>query len=257
MLPTIRHQRILVTLRDRGAVSAAELRRDLGVTAMTVWRDLKALEELGLLRRTRGGARSRDRAAGEPDYEVKRLKSLSAKQRIAAFAAREFVKEGETIALEGGTTIAALIEHLPSKRISILTNSLPIALRARAIRPELSVELAGGLLSQVSGNTTGPGALRAMAKWRASVCFLSATGFDGEVGPTDPNPLEIEVKRLLASRADRVVMLLDASKFGTRSAAVTIHPRRLDVLVTDKPPPREIRKLLRLHKVQVVIAQPA
>lgn len=254
MLAAVRHQRILSLVRDQGVVSTAGLQHDLGVTAMTVWRDLKILQELGLLRRTRGGAHRVERALGEPDFEAKNAAAHAAKQRIAALAAREFVREGDTIALEGGTTVAALVDHLPQKRVSILTNSLPVALRVRAIRPELPVEVAGGWLSQVSGNTTGPEALRAMEKWQASICFLSATSFEAEVGPSDPNPFEIEARRMLASCARRVVMLLDSSKFGTRSAAVTLHPRRLDALVSDARPPRAIRELLRQHQVRFLLA---
>jgi len=233
MLATARHQRILSLLRDQGTVSASELQRNLDVTAMTVWRDLKALDELGLLRRTRGGARSLEHTFGEPDFEVKKLRSLAAKAQIASLAAREFVREGDTIALEGGTTVAALIEHLPKKRISVVTNSLPVALRVRSLRPEIPVEVAGGWLSAISGNTIGPGALRAMDKWQASVCFLGATGFDAEVGPSDPNPFEIEAKRMLASRARRVVMLLDSSpstrRAGFRSTSSSIDPRHAPI----------------------------
>jgi len=254
MLATVRHQRILSALRDRGTVSVSGLQRDLGVTTMTVWRDLKMLEELGLLRRVHGGARSVESVPGESDYETKDAASHEAKQRIAGLAAREFVKEGDTIALEGGTTVAALVEHFPRARISILTNSLPVALRVRSLRPELPVEVAGGWLSQISGNTTGPEALRVMQKWKASVCFLGATAFDAEVGPSDPNPFEIEAKRMLAACARRVVLLLDSSKFGARSAAVTIHPRQLDALVSDARPPREIGALLKRHRVRLSIA---
>jgi DeoR/GlpR family transcriptional regulator of sugar metabolism len=256
MQASVRHQRILLLLRDCGAVSAAGLRRDLGVTAMTVWRDLKMLEELGLLRRTHGGARSLERAPGEPDFEAKNAAAHAAKQAIAALAARLFVREGDTIALEGGTTVAALIDHLPEKRVSILTNSLPVALRVREARPQLPVEVAGGAMSRISGNTTGPEALRAMERWKASLCFLSATGFDAESGPGDPNPFEIETKRILASRARRTVMLLDSSKFGVKSAAVTIHPSRLHALVSDARPPKEIRAFLRTYRVSFLIAPP-
>lgn len=249
MIANARHQRLLSLLRDRGFLSTSEVQREFAITAMTAWRDLRTLEELGLLRRVRGGARSLTPLAGEPDYEAKNPKARAAKQAIAALAVREFVKEGDTIALEGGTTIAALIEHLPPKRVSILTNSLPVAMRVREERPELPVEVAGGTLSRVSGNTTGTEALRSVERWKISVCFLSATGFDAKSGPSDPNPFEIEVKRMLASRARRVVMLLDSSKFGVESTAVTIHPRRLDALVSDARPPLAIRALLRIHGV--------
>lgn len=253
-MTTVRHQRILALLRERPTVSARELRVQLGVTAMTVWRDLRELEELGLLRRVRGGARATAEAAGEPEFEAKVAAAGGAKRRIAVCAVERFVRAGETIALEGGTTVAALVDHLPAARVSVLTNSLPVALRVRARRPDLPVKLPGGWLSAVSGNVVGPEALQAIARERASVCFLSATGFDAERGPTDPNPLEIEVKRAWAAVAGRVVLLLDAGKWGVRSAAVMIHPRRIHAVVTDAAPPPDIAACLATNGVEVVIA---
>jgi DeoR/GlpR family transcriptional regulator of sugar metabolism len=256
MLANVRHQHILSRLGEQGTVSTTELHADLGVTAMTIWRDLKMLEELGLLCRVHGGARSSHAAPGEPVFELKNTAASMAKQRIAAFTAAKFIHEGDTIALEGGTSVASLIEYLPTQRISVLTNSLPVATRLRAVRPELPVAMAGGWLSSVSGNTTGSETLRAMEKWEASICFISASAFDAEVGPSDPNPFEIEAKRMIVSRARRTVMLLDSSKFNQRSTAVTLHPRRLDALVTDKRPPIAIATLLKSNQVRLCIAPP-
>lgn len=251
---THRHQLVVALLRERPFIPVRELRARLGVTAMTVWRDLRELEELGLLRRVRGGARALAGTPDEPEFEAKAARAGDAKQRIAACAVARFVRAGDTISLEGGTTVAALVDQLPATKVSVLTNSLPVALRVRARRPELPVKLPGGWLSQVSGNVVGPEALQCIARERASTCFLSATGFDPVQGPTDPNPLEIEVKRAWAAASGRVVLLLDAGKFGLRSAAVMIHPRRLHAVVTDAPPPPAIAALLAKHGVEVVIA---
>ena len=251
-----RHQAIFTCLRGRGHVSARELSKQFGITAMTVWRDLKTLEEQGCLRRVRGGAEAIDRSVGESDFETKGPEAAAAKQLIAACAVREFVRPGDTLALEGGTTVAALLDYLPATRISLLTNSLPVALRARTVRPHLPVHVSGGWLSAVSGNLVGPDAVRIMKRARSSVCFISATGFDIERGPTDPNPLEIEAKRALADCATRVVLLLDAKKFARCSTSVTIHPRRLHALVTDRSPPKEISALLHAHGVRLMIANP-
>lgn len=248
-----RHQTILAQLRNRGALATRELQRVLGVTAMTVWRDLRLLEEQGLVRRTHGRVEPTGRVEGEPDFEAKRDQASEAKRRIAVLAAREFVRPGDTLALEGGTTVAALVEHLPETRVSLLTNSLPIALHARTVRPRLPVLVAGGWMSPISGNVAGPEALRLIARQSASVCFISATGFDAVRGPTDPNPLEIEAKRALSAIAHRVILLLDAGKFGRESLAVTLHPRRLHAVVTDRPPPPPIRHLLDQHQVRVLI----
>ncbi len=256
-MTTERHQRILALLRERSTISARELRAQLGVTAMTVWRDLRELQELGLLRRVRGGAQVMGGPVLEPGFEAKLTESDKAKARIAAVAVKQFVREGDVIALEGGTTVAALVDELPEARVSVLTNSLPVALRVRAKRPALPVKLPGGWLSQVSGNVVGPECLQFIGKQRASLCFLSATGIDAERGPTDPNPLEIEVKRAWAAVSGRVVLLLDSKKFGVRSAAVMLHPRRLHALVTDAPPPAAIAELFSSHGVLIVVTKEA
>lgn len=254
-MTTKRHQQILALLRSRVLISTRELRGVLGVTAMTVWRDLRQLEELGLVRRVRGGVQAIAPELGEPEFEAKSGAASEAKRRIAAHAVATFVREGQTIALEGGTTVAALVDLLPRSRVSILTNSLPIALRVRTGRPDLPVKLPGGWLSQISGNLVGPEALHCIGRERASTCFLSATGFDAELGPTDPNPLEIEIKRAWAAIARRVVLLLDSSKFGKRSPAVMIHPRRLQSLVTDAAPPPKIAAYCARFGIEVIVAK--
>lgn len=249
-----RHQRILALLRDRGEVRASSLVRELGVTPMTVWRDLKLIGEQGLLRRVRGGALPSAAGTGEPDFESKATAAGRAKARIAAAAVREFVREGNVIALEGGTTVAALVDALPESRISLITNSLPVALRIRQRRPSLPVRVVGGWLSAISGNTTGPGALKEARKDRVSVCFLSATGWDPAHGPMDPNPLEIEMKRAFAGCAGQVVLLMDSRKFAMSSASVMIHPRRLCAVVTDAMPPKSVVVQLRNAGVRLVVA---
>jgi DeoR family fructose operon transcriptional repressor len=117
------------------------------------------------------------------------------------------------------------------------------------------VQVVGGWLSAVSGNTTGPEAVRSIERQQASVCFISATGWDAERGPLDPNPLEIEAKRALAGCAARVVMLLDAEKFKCSSMSVTLHLRRLHALVTDAPPPAAVRAQLKAAGVALFVAR--
>lgn len=249
-----RLQRIMTLVRDRGELKAGDLSRELGVTPMTVWRDLKLLAEQGLLRRVRGGVQLLGGAVSEPDFESKATTSANAKARIAVAAAKEFVSEGDVVALEGGTTVAALVNALPEQRISVITNSLPIALRMRAQRPALPVRVIGGWLSAVSGNTTGPEAMRAAEMGQISVCFLGATGWDEDHGPMDPNPLEIEVKRALAAASNQVVLLMDSQKFYTGSVSVMIHLRRIHALVTDASPPDAVMKRLQAAGVRVLIA---
>jgi DeoR family transcriptional regulator, fructose operon transcriptional repressor len=254
-MTSLRHQRILALLQEQGHVTARTLQAEFNVTSMTAWRDLKLLEEQGLLRRIRGGAQKTGAVPGEPGYEAKAVTAGAAKARIAACAVREFVRDGDVIAMEGGTTVAALIDFLPESRISVITNSLPVALRMRAVRPAVPVRVVGGWLSAVSGNTTGPDAVKAVAKLRASVCFIGATGFDLLRGPMDPNPLEIELKRALSSISTRTVLLIDSGKFGVYSSSVTIHPRRLDAVVTDAKPEKKFNAAMKQAGLRVLVAE--
>jgi len=254
---TARHQRILAMLGDSGAIRGSDLPKELGVTPMTVWRDLRLLAEQGLLRRVRGGALACPMASGETNFEAKFHTEAEVKRRIAELAIREFVKEGDVLAVEGGTTAAALVSALPARQISIVTNSLPIALQIRRERPALLLQVMGGWLSTVSGNTTGPEAIRAIQRVRTSVCFLSATGWDYKKGPMDPNPLEIEVKRALALSAKKVVLLIDSRKFGVSSASVLLHPKRLTAVVTDKLLPRRLSASLRKQGVRILVVPPS
>lgn len=222
---------------------------------MTVWRDMKTLAELGLLLRVRGGVQALTAHEGEPVFETKWSEEQSRKDCIAKLAVREFVQPGCVLFIEGGSTVAGMIPHLPHARISIVTNSLPVAMKIRASRPNLPVRVVGGWLSVVSGNLAGLEALREIRRLKVDICCLGATGFDTEIGPSDPNPLEIEVKRAFSEIASKTILLLDAKKFGLRSAAVTLHPRRLHALVTDQLPSTPYLTFLEKHQVSLLVCE--
>lgn len=241
-------------LKRNGEVRASALATELGVAVMTVWRDLVQLAEQGLLEKVHGGARAVGTKGFEAGFEMKAVKHRNEKIRIAQAAVEHFIRPGDSISMEGGTTVAALVGHLPETRISVTTNSLPVALRIREERPALPVRLLGGWLSGVSGNTVGPETLREASAHTTSLCFLSASAWDTELGPMDPNPMEIEVKRALAASASRIVMLLDGSKFGERSASVVLHPRRIHAVVTDRATAPIFRSGLRGWGVKLLLA---
>lgn len=234
MLAPSRHHRILELLEEHDAVSLAILRDELPVTGMTLWRDLAALENQGKLRRVHGGAVRPGRTA-EPAFRQKVRRSLEEKRRIAARAAEEFVAKGDVVVLEGGTTVAEMLPRLTAPRITVLTNSVPILARAHASFRHLALHGSGGVISGVSGNMVGDAALDFFARMKAGTFFLSGTALDLESGRlTDPNPIEIAVKRAMAAAATRVVLLLDATKLGRMSVEEVLPLREIDAIVTDR-----------------------
>ncbi len=237
-------------LHGSAGVSTAELQETLGVSMMTVWRDLGALERDGVLRRVHGGAVPLEDGAGpEPSFAAKATRAGSAKQRIARAALAAWVRPGMTLALDGGSTVAALMPFLPTDAgLTLLTNSLEIVRQTPA---GVAVACSGGLYREVSGTFVGPQALRFFAEHRADVAFVSATGLDAEDGLMDPNPLEIEVKRALCKRAAKVVLLIDAEKFGRRSTLPVLGLEEVDEVVCDAKPARALAAALRVAGVKV------
>lgn len=255
MLAPDRHRQILRHLERDGAISLGALQRSLGVTKMTVWRDLKLLEAGGRLVRVHGGAVHPSRTQ-EPAFQQKQHRRTLAKQRIAAEAARRFVTAGDVLFLEGGTTVAELVPHLAAQDVTLITNSLPIAERARELNGDApAVQCSGGTLSRVSGNCVGPDAVRFFERKRARTFFMSATGLDLESGRlTDPNPAEIEIKRAMARGAGRIVLLLDASKLGVLSVDEVLPLSEIDAIVTDARLAPKLRRRLRALGPDVFVA---
>jgi len=233
MLVPDRHRLLLQRLEESGSLRVQGLDRELGVNVMTIWRDLRLLERRGLLRRVHGGAVRTDRSV-EPAFRLKQQHALAKKRLIAATAAEHYAKAGDIVMLEGGTTVAELLTHLPARDLTLLTNSLPILSRAHALGRGWQIRTSGGSLSPVSGNFVGPEAVGFFKKNFANTFFMSATGLDLDHGLlTDPNPVEIEVKRAMAVASQRVVLLLDSSKIGIRSASEVLPLAEIDVLVCD------------------------
>ncbi len=231
MLSRERRRRILSVLHERGSVENTELLGELKVSAMTLWRDLKSLEERGLIRRVHGGAVRID-ARMEPAFEDKETLYLNAKRRIAS-AAANLVESGQVLFMEGGTTVAELVSHLPEENLTVLTNSIRIMARVHASRNKLQMNAVGGMMSPLSGNLVGREAITSLSGKKADIFFMSATGVSSGHGITDPNSLEVEVKQAMAERAKKVVLLADASKIGRRSLIRVLPFEKVDVMITD------------------------
>jgi DeoR/GlpR family transcriptional regulator of sugar metabolism len=255
-------RRLLIAnaVAENGSVAAEELGTRFGVSHMTIYRDLKALENQGHLRFVRGGAvrgpavGSENATVNEPLYFAKRQLQKEQKELIARYAAEQFVTDNDFIILEAGTTVAALVKHLRHKHLTVMTNGLETVNEAAPLLPDLTVMCCGGILREVSHTFVGPQAEQFFRDVRGKTLFLGASGLTVPGGVTDPNPLEIQVKRAMAQSVDRVVLLIDSSKFGQRSLAMLLPFERLDVIVTDQGAPESDVKQLRALGVDVRIA---
>jgi DeoR/GlpR family transcriptional regulator of sugar metabolism len=288
LLTEQRRTQIASLVDELGAVTNEELANRFGVSLMTIWRDLTGLEGGGRLRRVRGGAvrvvqshegggdgapegaprprfdlrfdprlepRADLRPEAEPFYVSKQVVNQDKKDRIARFAADHFLADGDIIFMEAGTTVAAMARHLPAyKHLTVVGNGLGTMNELAAQLPDITVFCCGGMLREVGLTFVGPQAEAYFRQINAHTCFLSATGITTAEGVTDPNLLEIQVKRAMAHSAGRIVLLMDSTKFGTRSLARIFDVRDVDVLITDAAAPGEVLAEIAALGVQVHVA---
>lgn len=235
------------------------LSQKYGVSEMTIRRDLKVLEDSGLIKRTYGGAVRWPTVQVEPPLLArdKRLPLASGqKARIARYAAQNLVEGGDIIILEGGTTATAMAPYLADQDdLTVVTNGLTTAEELRRHLPwSATILCPGGILRSDACTFVGPLTERFFHEFHAHRLFLSATGLTLREGVTDPNILEIQVKRAMARSAQEVVLLMDSSKFGVRSLMKVIDWREVHLLVTDEDAPAEMLDSLRAQGVEVVRA---
>ena len=258
--PLERRQKIVKdidTFEDNHIV--LRLSQKYGVSEMTIRRDLKVLEDSGLIKRTYGGAVRWPTVQVEPPLLArdKRLPLATAeKTRIARYAAQNLVKKRDIIILEGGTTATAMAPFLADRDdLTVVTNGLTTAEELRRHLPWSATLLCpGGILRPDSCTFVGPIAERFFCEFHAHRLFLSATGLTLREGITDPNILEIQVKRAMVGSAQEVVALMDSSKFGMRSLMKVIDWSEVHTLVTDDGAPAEMLDGIRAQGVEVVIA---
>jgi DeoR/GlpR family transcriptional regulator of sugar metabolism len=230
MLTDERRSLILDRLRTQGRVLAADLSAEFDVSADTVRRDLRELDEAGLLRRVHGGALPRHGDAAP--FNTRARRAPEAKASIARRAA-EFVRDGQVIVLDGGTTTLELARALRDDlRASVITTSPHIAL-ALADHPGLEVTVVGGRLRPNALVTVGATAVEALRVIRADVVFLGVCGLHPEIGVTTVDLEERHVKAAMIDGAGEVVALADHDKLGTAMPVVVAPLEAVTHLATD------------------------
>lgn len=255
MIPVQRLTSILEDIKSNRAISVSDLSLKYDVSEMTIRRDLKQLEDQGLITRTHGGAVPNNRALDELQFVQKQGIHEAEKRQIARYAVTQFVSEGDIIIMEGGTTVTGMVAHMESYRnLTVMTNSLFTLFELQKIATGNTIISTGGVLREVSNTLVGPIAEKHFSEHHATKVFLSSTGWTEATGFTDPNMLEIQVKKTMIKSARSIIMLLDSSKFGLVSLTSFLDAYAPDVIITDRGIPDDIRSAFLKHQVDVHIA---
>ena len=242
-----RQRDILSTLQQTRQVDVTELAQRFGVSGMTIRRDLAELDEAGQLQRVHGGAVIR-RA---PEYGSRASTRVSEKAAIAR-AVAHLVEPGAAIGIDTGTTCRAVAAELAQRSdLTVVTNALHAAITVREGGNRVIV--LGGLLTPEL-SLVSAGTMQQPPPVHLDLLVLGCGGLSIDRGITYFDPTEVEVRRMLAGLADRVVVAADHSKFDRKKAMVLGPLGLIDVLVTDQPPPEPLRAALAAADVKVIVA---
>ena len=251
-----RMQEVLRMLESRDAVHVAELSKAFAVSEVTVRSDLSELARQGLVARVRGGVRPLQRGQSELGFDFRLRLEVERKQAIAK-AAAAMVDEGEAIALDSSTTAYYLALELRTKKeLVVVTNGLLIA-AALADAPGISVLVTGGMLRLHAMSLVGGVGADALRATRISRGFLGARGLAIDGGLMDLNPDEVQIKREMANVCERVIGIIDGTKWHRTALLPFVPTGQVDAIVTDTSAPAEEVEAWRAQDVEVVCVDPA
>lgn len=252
-----RQQRILREVNRIGGVRVSGLVNTLGVSDMTVRRDIEVLAADGLVLKVHGGAAAiAGRSADEPGFGVKSELNPAAKSAIARVAAG-LISPGSSIAISAGSTTYAVAQELLSvPDLTVVTNSPRVAdLLHNAQRKDLTVVLTGGVRTP-SDALAGPVADATLGSLHVDTLILGVHGIDQVAGLTTPNLIEAETNRALIATARRVIVVADNSKWGVVGLSTFATLDQVDVLVTDTGLAAEARRIVSEQVGELITAGP-
>lgn len=237
MLTDVRHHEVVDLVRRRGAVSVPEVAERFGVSEATARRDLDQLAERGLLERVRGGARvARSPIRPEADaaaFDVVATQE-TVKKRLIARRAAALIQDGDVVALDIGTTVFAMCEHLRDRDITVVTASLAVV-RALADAPRIDLVVMGGVLRPNYESLVGVLTESCLRQVRVDVAFLGASGVRADGAVLDSTPSEVPVKRAMIDIANRAWLLADHKKFPGIGFLEVVPITAFTGVITDRP----------------------
>lgn len=243
MTGTQRHNEILKLLEEKENIDVPTLGDIFGVSTVTIRKDLRLLEEKGLLFRTHGGASKQNPYIRDRNVVEKELLYPQEKARIAAAAAR-YVTPNDSVILASGTSLQAMAKELIGKPpLTVITSSLYVSRILIQCR-EINVIQLGGTLRHSSGSVSGFQAESFLESVVCSKLFLGADGIDISYGLTTTDIAEARLNQKMISASESVIVLADSSKFSKHGFGKICGFEPVSKIITDDKVPVKIAKQL-------------
>ncbi len=245
-------------LEKRNAVSVAQFAEILDVSKETVRRDLRDLEEDGILKRTHGGAvlEVQKSTAVEYPFNVREVQRYKEKNMIAKEAAA-YIEDGDTIFIDNSSTTLNLIKYISSsKQVTIITNSIRLLIESATLaQNNLTILSLGGIFRTKNYSLIGAYSLEWAANFKPTKAFISCRSILPDEGLSDGSIYEAETKRALINSSKEVFVLADHSKFSETGSFHLANFNAIDYIITDSQTDKKSLQWLNQTGAKIVVAQ--
>lgn len=246
-----RQRQILDELRAQGKVMVTETARQLGVTEVTIRRDLARLQKDGLLTKTYGGAVISSVPEMSLSVRYRQTRNLGAKRIIGQLAAG-LVKDGDVVFLEAGSTCYEIIPHLVARKdLMVIVNSLYLLSRLHELTNH-RVLITGGQYRPVRMDMVGPAAEAAISQLSGFKAFTGADDITIDAGISGADVVTVGFAKLVLKRAAQVIFVGDHTKFDNPALYKIADINRLDYIVTDRAPSRAWQRVVKTKQIKLI-----
>ena len=240
-----RKEEIVSYVKEHKKCSVDELCGYFSVSPTTIRNDLNELSSRNLLTRTHGGAIYNNRTKFEPKRMDNAVKNKDVKKMIAQKAA-EYIKEGDSVALDTGTTALEIAKCLTGRTgITVITNDIKIASYLEEHSPFVDTILIGGAVRYGFNCTVGPSAERFLKDYYVDKAFIGCNGFSLNSGVTTPSPEQAEIKRIMMDISSEKIVVCDETKLEHVAFVRVCDIAEVDMLITGGSASEEVLKSYR------------
>ena len=249
-----RHQKILDILNEKKNVTVQYLSKELNISTVTIRKDLRLLENKKLLYRNHGGATLTKPFVNDSHVDVKEFINAKEKAAIGKEAAK-LIDNDQYILIASGTSVLAFARQInPSKEITIVTSALNVAIELLN-KDNVEILQLGGYIRKSSNSAIGYYSEQILKETACSKLFLSVDGIDLDYGLSTSNALEAHLNKQMIESSEKVILLVDSSKFNKRSFGRICDIDRVDQIITDEGLPKEIADKIEALGIDLTIAK--
>lgn len=247
-----RHTYILEALKRDGYVKVQELSQELGVSEVTIRKDLKLLESKKMLYRNHGSASSLSSIISDRHIDVKEKLFTEEKKRIGQ-AGNKLLEPNDKIMIASGTTLLAFANEITTdQHITVITSSVKVSLTL-CYNPYIEIIQLGGIMRKNSVSVIGHYAENILESLSCNKLFLGVDGFDLDYGLTTSDMSEARINQQMIDASQKIIIMTDSSKFGKRGFCKICDVNKIHQIITDSNIPPHYVEMLEERGIEVTL----